>query len=318
MSGQTLTIGLDVGGTKVLGGIVDAHGAVLATVRKASPVADAAATIEVMAQVVAQLRTDSVVEVSGIGVGVAGHVDRTARHVLWAPNLRWRDVALADELERATGLPVIADNDGNVAAWGEFIHGSGSGLTDVTAVTVGTGIGGGIIAGGRLLRGGHGGAAEIGHITFVPEGRLCGCGRHGCWEQYGSGTALVRFAREQASADPVAAQAVLALGNGSVEGIDGVHVTQAALAGDDFARAVLAHQGRILGMGMADLASVLDPQAFIVSGGVSSAGDLLLDSAREAMAAHITGGADRPLPEIRVASLGVDAGLIGAAALARA
>lgn len=312
-----LTIGLDVGGTKVLGGIVDAQGTVLATVRKPSPVADAQATIAVMAQVVDELRAGTQDAIGGIGVGVAGHVDRSARHVLWAPNLRWRDVALADDLERLTSLPVIADNDGNVAAWGEFVHGSGAGMSDVTAVTVGTGIGGGIISDGRLLRGGHGGAAEIGHITFVPEGLLCGCGRYGCWEQYGSGTALVRYAREQASADSAAAAQVLALGNGTVEGLEGVHVTQAALAGDDFARAVLAHQGRILGMGMADLASVLDPQAFIVSGGVSTAGDLLLDSAREALAAHITGGADRPLPQIRVASLGVDAGLIGAAALAR-
>jgi glucokinase len=237
--------------------------------------------------------------------------------VLWAPNLQWSRVEVREILEASLGITVIAENDANAAAWGEFVFGAGADVDDLTVVTVGTGIGGGVIVGGAMLRGATGGAAEIGHITVVPGGRQCGCGRLGCWEQYGSGSALVRQARELVAERRDEATILLALGDGTPEGVQGVHVTQAALAGDPVAIDAFRICGEWLGTGLADLTAVLDPAAFVISGGVSEAGDLLLAPARATLAAQMPGGDLRPVPEIRVASLGNDAGLIGAADIAR-
>jgi glucokinase len=168
-----------------------------------------------------------------------------------------------------------------------------------------------------MLRGATGGAAEIGHITVVPGGRQCGCGRLGCWEQYGSGTALVRQARELAAERPAESSLLRSLGDGTPDGIEGLHVTQAAIAGDPVAVEAFRICGEWLGTGLADLTAVLDPAAFVISGGVSEAGDLLLDPARTRLAEQMPGGDLRPMPQIRVASLGNDAGLIGSADIAR-
>jgi glucokinase len=255
--------------------------------------------------------------VVAVGLGIAGQVENTRSTVLWAPNLQWSRVEVRAILEAALGLPVIAENDANSAAWGEFVFGAGADVDDLTVVTVGTGIGGGVIVDGTMLRGATGGAAEIGHITVVPGGRQCGCGRLGCWEQYASGTALVRQARELAAEQPAHASLLLSLGDGTPEGIVGTHVTEAAIGGDPVAIEAFRICGEWLGMGLADLTAVLDPAAFVISGGVSDAGDLLLAPARAVLAAQMPGGDLRPMPEIRVASLGNDAGLIGAADIAR-
>jgi glucokinase len=214
-------------------------------------------------------------------------------------------------------LPVVVENDENAAAWGEFAFGSGKDVEHLVMVTVGTGVGGGIVHDGALLRGAAGVAAEIGHLRVVPGGRLCGCGNRGCWEQYASGTALVRDARAAARDDPALAAAVIELAGGDPEQITGPQITQLATQGDQFAIARVDELARWLGEGMATLAAVLDPAVFVVGGGVAEAGDLLLDRIRQHFAAQLTGRTHRPEIQVRQASLGNDAGLIGAADLAR-
>ncbi len=195
-----LTVGVDVGGTKIAAGVVDESGKILARARRESPATDTAAIESTIAEMVGDFVADH--EVDAVGVGAAGFVDAARSTVMFAANLAWRDEPLKAELERLTGLPVVVENDANAAAWGEFAFGAGSDADDQLLVTVGTGIGGGIVLAGELYRGAFGVAAEIGHLRVVPEGRACPCGNLGCWEQYASGTALVRDVRTRAVAEP--------------------------------------------------------------------------------------------------------------------
>lgn len=314
---MALTIGVDVGGTKILAGTVTEDGVIASTARRPTSRHDAAEVLDQVADVVAELVAGSEEPIAGVGVGVAGLVDANRSHVYFAPNLRWSQVPVRDVLQDATGLPVVVENDGSIAAWGEYRFGAGRGTEDMVLVTVGTGIGGGIVLGGRLFRGAHGAAGEIGHINSVPDGRACGCGRGGCWEQYASGNALVREARERAAERRSEAGLLLSLGDGTPEGVQGPEVTEAALAGDPVAREAFERVGVWLGRGLADLAAVLDPEVFVIGGGVSESGDLLLASARTTLAEKLIGQRERPAPEVRVAELANSAGVVGAADLAR-
>ena len=309
------TIGVDVGGTKIAAGVVSDSGEILAELRTESP-ADSVAEIEAtIASLVAQLQADH--EVSAVGVGAAGFIDNSRSRVLFSPNLAWKDLDLRSDLERLTGLPVVVENDANAAAWGEFTFGAGADAEDLLLVTVGTGVGGGIVMDGELVRGGFGVAAEIGHIRLVRGGIECGCGLLGCLESYGSGTALVRQTKEAVAADRAGAASLLERAGGDVEKITGPMVTEAAQAGERFAVARLVELGTWLGEGIASLASVLDPGVITLGGGVSAAGDLLLEPTRASYLANLTGRGHRPEAEFRLAQLGNKAGMIGAADLAR-
>ncbi|MGZ4436327.1 MAG: ROK family glucokinase [Nocardioidaceae bacterium] len=310
-----LTVGIDIGGTKIAGGVVDEQGRILATARRESPATDSGAIERGVADLVAELRGSHQIE--GVGVGAAGFIDAARSTVLFAPNLAWRDEPLKTDLEKGIGLPVVIENDANAAAWGEFTFGAGADVSDLLLVTVGTGVGGGIVLNGELHRGAFGVAAEIGHIRVVPNGRLCGCGNRGCWEQYASGTALVRDAREQAAQGSLIARTLLDRAEGSVEKITGPLITEAAKDGDAFAIEQLASLGQWLGEGIATLTAVLDPAVVVIGGGVSEAGDLLLDPIRAHFRANLTGRNYRPQLQIRAAELGNTAGMIGAADLAR-
>lgn len=312
-----VTIGVDIGGTKIAAGVVDGSGNILATARRPTPRHDSGAVLNDVADVVNELQAGVDGSIVGVGVGVAGGVDQSRSMVYFAPNLAWSQVPVRAVLEAATQLPVVVENDGAAAAWAETRFGAGVGLDHVVMVTVGTGIGGGIVVDGHVMRGAHGVAAEIGHLNAVPDGRLCGCGRHGCWEQYASGNALVREARELASERRHEAGALLALGDGTPEGVQGSHITQAAQMGDPVAVEAFANVGTWLGRGLADLTAIVDPDAFVIGGGVSEAGDLLLASARRTLTEKVFGGNYRPLPQLLVAQLGNDAGIVGAADLAR-
>ena len=312
-----LSIGVDVGGTKILAGAVAEDGSIKATARRPTPRHDAEAVLTQVADVVAELRDGTDEAIDGVGVGIAGVVDAERSRVYFAPNLRWSQVPARALLEASTGLPVVVENDGNIAAWGEYRFGAGRGTSDMVLVTVGTGIGGGIVIDGRLFRGAHGAAGEIGHINAVPDGRACGCGRGGCWEQYASGNALVREARELAAERRSEAGLLLSLGDGTPEGVQGPEVTQAALAGDPIAREAFARVGTWLGRGLADLAAVLDPEVFVIGGGVSESGDLLLASARSTLNDKLIGQQNRPAPLVRAAELANSAGIVGAADLVR-
>ena len=237
--------------------------------------------------------------------------------VLFAPNLAWRDLDLKADLERTLGLPVVVENDANAAAWGEFQYGAGHDVDDLLLVTVGTGVGGGVVLDGSLYRGAFGVGAEIGHMRVVPDGVRCGCGNRGCFEMYASGSALVREARTAARSGSLLAADLVDRAGGDVDAITGPLITEAARAGDPFALEQLDNLGRWLGEGIASLAAVLDPAVVVIGGGVSAADDLLLDPARHAFATQLTGRGHRPMLEIRKARLGNRAGLIGAADLTR-
>ncbi len=199
---MTLTIGVDVGGTKVAGGVVDEHGKVLATNRRDTPAEDPAGTRDTIVDVAAELARQYPAA-TAVGIGAAAWIDAAGSTVLFAPNLAWRDEPLRDYVTKAVGLPTVLENDANVAAWAEFRFGAARHADDsMVMITVGTGIGGGIVLNGELWRGANGIAGELGHIQSVPDGHPCGCGRLGCLEQYASGNALVRFARAGARQEP--------------------------------------------------------------------------------------------------------------------
>jgi glucokinase len=309
-----LTIGVDVGGTKIAGGLVDERGQVLAHERVESPATDPPAIVRRIADLVALLGDGR--DVEAVGVSAAGFVDKQRATVVFAPNLAWRNEPLRDHLQEVIGLPVVVENDANAAAWGEFTFGAGTHVQDLLMVTVGTGVGGGIVVDGELMRGGFGMGAEIGHIRLVPDGVRCGCGNLGCLESYGSGSALVRTTRERVRTSPVTAANLLERAGGDPDRIDGPLITAAAKDGDLIAREQLAEVGTALGVGVASLVAVLDPNLVVVGGGVSEAGDLLLDPLRNAFASHVSGRGYRPLAEVH-RSLLDNPGLIGAADLAR-
>ena len=312
---MALALGIDVGGTKVAAGVVDEDGTILARVRCPTPSASPDDVEHTIADVVTELRKDH--DVSLVGIGAAGYIDAEGSTVLFAPNLAWRHEPLRKEVSALIGLPVTVENDANAMAWGEYRFGAGAGEDNLVCVTVGTGIGGGIVLNGKLFRGRHGIAAEFGHTQVVPDGRRCGCGLRGCWEQYCSGRALLHEAREIADVDKQFGARLLELGGGRPEGIHAEHVTQAAREGDHAALACFEEIGRSLGQGLADMCAVLDPGRIVVGGGVADAGDLLLDPARAVFVTQLTGSGHRPVPEIVLAALGNDAGLVGAADLAR-
>ncbi|MCA2226851.1 ROK family glucokinase [Nonomuraea aurantiaca] len=307
-----LTIGVDIGGTKVAAGVVNDDGEVIAHALKPTPADQPEQVAATVAEVVRELAQGR--EIEAVGVGAAGFVDETRSVVRFAPNLAWREEPLQKKISGLVGLPVVIENDANAMAWGETKFGAGRGQSHVVCITVGTGIGGGLVFDGKLFRGHWGMGAELGHMQVVPEGRLCGCGQLGCWEQYASGNALVIEARQISTAQPERAQILLGLAGGKIEGEE---VTEAAKLGDEASLAAFASLADWLGQGMADLAAILDPGCFIVGGGVSRAADLFLDRARETFARQLTGRGHRPLAEIRLAELGAAAGVVGAADLAR-
>jgi glucokinase len=301
--------GIDIGGTKVAGLRVAEDGTVLDRRERPTPADDVAATVETVSELAAELAGAGG---EAIGVGAAGMVDFAAGVLRYAPNLAWSEVPIRDLLSERTGLPCVVDNDANVAAWGEYRFGAASGYRHVLAVTVGTGIGGGIVADGKLFRGAHGFAAEIGHIIVEPDGPPCGCGNRGCWEQVASGRALDRLARAEVGRDPAGRIAALV---GGAEA-SGRHVSEAARQGDPAATGIFAIVGRRLGEGIAGLVNVLDPEVVIVGGGVAEEGAVLLEPARAAFLEAVEAPEHRPQVPILAATLGNDAGAIGAAALA--
>ncbi|MFI7605068.1 ROK family glucokinase [Micromonospora sp. NPDC049366] len=313
---MTLTIGVDVGGTKVAGGVVDDTGTVLVQTRRDTPADDVAKTRDVITDLVSELAAGRTIE--AVGIGAAGWIDASRSIVQFAPNLAWRDEPLRDYVSNQVGLPVIVENDGNVAAWAEFRYGAAREADDsMVMFTIGTGVGGGIVLGGELVRGAHGIAAELGHMLTVPDGHQCGCGRLGCIEQYASGSALVRFARAAARQEPQRAAALLELAGGEAEAITGPMVTAAAKGGDPVSAEAFAQVGRWLGTSLADMAQMLDPQVLVVGGGVIDAGDLLMGPARRSYTESLAQRSRLPVAEIRPAQLGNRAGVIGAADLAR-
>lgn len=309
-----LTIGVDVGGTKIAAGVVDDNGTILARTRVPTP-ADPQWAVGAIADAIQELQAQH--EVTAVGIGAPGYVNAERSTVLMAPNIDWENEPLKQRVEDTVHLPTVVENDANSAAWGEFRFGAASEHEDMVMVTVGTGLGGGIVIKGRMHRGSFGVAGEIGHMKVVPDGLPCGCGTRGCWEQYASGRALRRYGREFAAADPVRGKRLLELNEGVADTITGSQITQAAGEGDPMALEAYDTLADWLGRGLADLAALFDPSVFVLGGGVSDSGNLLLDPVAKAFAKHLVGGVHRPRAEVVLASLGSSAGIIGAADLAR-
>jgi len=266
--------------------------------------------------VVADLRSRH--RVVAVGIGAAGWVDNAQAVVAFSPHLAWRAEPLRDRLSARIDLPLIVDNDANAAAWAEYRFGAGRGSSVMVCITLGTGIGGGLVINGQLFRGTYGMAGEWGHMVTVPGGHRCECGNRGCWEQYASGNALVREARELARTNSPLAYRLLELaGDGDVAAITGPSVTAAAVAGEPTAIELFTDVGTWLGQGIANLAAALDPDLFVIGGGVSAAGDLLLRPAQLSFSRTLTGRGFRPEARLAIAHFRNDAGLIGAADLAR-
>ncbi|WP_138316255.1 ROK family glucokinase [Rhodoluna limnophila] len=308
------SIGIDIGGTKIAGALVDESGQIVNELRVPTPVEDPAALVDAVVGVISELRNGH--EVLGAGVAMAGFIDAAQSAVIYGTNFGWKNYPLKAEIEAKLDIPVIIENDANAAAWAEYRFGAGKGFQHMVMLTLGTGVGGAVIVDGRMLRGGFGVAGELGHMRVVPNGVECGCGQRGCIESYASGTALVRTARELvASGDPLGAR----LGELAEQAgeLTGVQVYEAILEGDAGARKLLADVGSWTGQAIASLSAILDPQIVVIGGGVSAAGELLLGSIRDAYRKHMPAAGFRPELKIVTAEFVNDAGVVGAADLAR-
>jgi glucokinase len=314
---QLPALGIDIGGTKVAGGVVAPDGSILDTARRATPGKSVSATEDAIAAVVDELAERHGGPLVGVGVGAAGWFDRTGDTVLFSPHLAWRNQALRKDLGARLRRPLWVGNDADAAAWAEYRYGAARGSILMLMITLGTGIGGGMVIDGRLQRGAHGVVGEWGHMRVVPDGRLCPCGNRGCWEQYASGNALGHTAREVALKSPAAAAHLLDRVGGDVQRITGEVVARAAADGDPLAGELLAEVGTWLGQGIADLAAVLDPEVVVIGGGVSVLGETVLGPARERLERALPGRGFRPGPRVVAAELGAQAGLVGAADLVR-
>ena len=310
-----VAIGLDLGGTKCLGLAVGPDGEVLAEHRVPTPSHGGEPLLDAMAAVARDVAAAAGDEPGSVGVGAPGLVD-AAGVLRFAPNLRSAiGLPIADGLSRRLGVPVQVDNDVTSAAFGEWTAGAAKGVDDVLLVALGTGIGGGLVVGGRLARGANGYAGEIGHMVVDPNGPPCPCGQRGCWERFASGSGLGRLAREAAEAG--LAPEVVARAGGQADRVRGEHVTDAAEAGDEGAVAILCTFAWWLALGLANLTNVFDPARIVVGGGLVDDARLWLEPTREAYANLVLGASVRPAVPIVPAQLGARAGAVGAALAGR-
>jgi glucokinase len=312
-SGAAPTFGVDLGGTNLRVALVDRDGCVVAHRREPTP-----ATLDAIVAAIAA-RVSEVghgrPHAGAVGVGAAGMIDADGV-VRYAPNLPvFVEVPLRALLADATRMAVVVDNDANVAALAELTHGAGRGHSNLLLVTLGTGVGGGVVIDGEVFRGAHGFGAEVGHFQVDPEGPLCACGERGHWEAVASGNRLGVLGRIRAAEG--AAPSVLALAGGDPDAVTGVQVGDAAQAGAPDAVAIVREYAEHVAVGLVGLANILDPEIILVSGGLVELGDVLLEPIREWFEGHIEGAAHRTAVEIRPAALGEDAGVVGAAILAR-
>jgi glucokinase len=307
-------IGIDIGGTKIAGALVDESGNILRELRVPTPAHDPKALTQAVADLINQLAQGE--QVLGAGIAAAGFIDAEQSNIVYAPNLSWRNEPFKANVEALVDIPVILENDANAAGWAEYRFGAGKGYKHMVMLTIGTGVGGAVITDSRMLRGGFGIAGELGHLRVVPEGRGCGCGQRGCLESYGSGSALLRSAKElAASGDPLGQRLrELEAEKGQLTGLE---VYAAIVEHDPGALQILRELGSWIGQAIASLVAVLDPEIVVIGGGVSAAGDLLLDPIREAFLEHLPARGFRPELKIAVAEFVNDAGVVGAADLVR-
>lgn len=292
-------LGVDIGGTKIAGAVVNDGGEILASAHRGTAADDPGEIIAAVCEIAQELAQHTTV--ATIGVAAAAFMDRLRERVYFAPNIAWADFPLKAELEKALKRPVRLENDANAAGWAEFRFGAARDANSMIMLTMGTGVGGAIIDDGVLMLGGFGSAGELGHIVIEPNGLQCGCGNRGCLEQYASGTALMRLARER-------------LGRADLSSAD---LAELLTGGDPAAHEVFMEVCDSMGRGIASLVAVTDPETVVIGGGVAKAGVALGDLIQERFLAHYPAAKRKPVASVVVATLGNEAGVVGAADLAR-
>jgi glucokinase len=305
------TIGVDLGGTKMAVGVVDSEQHIHYEGKESSIGLSEDKLVEDLGRELEEAK-QARPDVLSAGLGIPATIDHDRGVAIQAVNLEISDVPLRDLMQERIGLPVFLDNDANMAALAEYLYGAGRGAQNMVLLTIGTGIGGGLILGGEVYRGSTGGAAELGHIVIREDGLPCqgNCPNHGCVETYASGTALAREGKAAAEREPGSA-----LGKALAEGpILGRTVTDLAVNGDALATEVVADAGRHLGVALASLANIFDPDVIVIGGGVAAAGELLIGPAREELQSRALDPMNGT--PVKLAELGPDAGMIGAAAMA--
>jgi glucokinase len=316
INSSALTIGIDIGGTKVLGGVVDSTGKIIDSARRPTPVAGGKELVATIIDLVKEFQGKH--EIAGIGISVAALISKDQGTIVGAPNIaNLSQLNFVSEIKKVFNLPVIAENDANAAMWAEYKFGNAQGLNPVMFFIIGTGMGGGLVIDGKLFRGANGIGAEFGHMIVQPNGVRCGCGAYGCIEQYASGSALMRYAKEGIAANPTKGQELLDLCGLDEVNLTGSALTEAAKKGNEMALAAFNKQADWLGSACASYTLLLDPQAIVVGGGVVDAGELFLTPVRSAMEKYMPFAGTHLLPKIIAAKFGNDAGLIGAADLVR-
>ncbi|SIS20744.1 ROK family protein [Williamsia sterculiae] len=317
---SALTIGVDIGGTSIRAAVVDEQGRILDQVRAQTPTT-VRSLERCLDRVVFELASRR--PVAGVGLAVAGFLTPDRQIVQFAPHLPWRDAAVAAEMTERIGMAVFCEHDANAAALAEYRFGAAARGHNTVVLAIGTGLGAGFLQDGSLYRGSFGVAPEVGHLLVVPNGRPCSCGKFGCWERYCSGTALVDTVVElvvDGAMDGSGPNRVSQLARDIADdpgSVTGRRVAAAANDGDPIALAAYADFARWLGLGLAMIGDIFDPDLIVLAGGVGAASGLYLDEAREHYAALVTGTGYRRLARIRATQLGESAGIIGAAETAR-
>jgi glucokinase len=313
IKGSDLTIGIDIGGTKISVGVVDSSGNLIDSSRCSTPTEGGKELISSVINLIKEFNKKY--EIKGIGISIAALISSDYGTIVGAPNIaNLSKLNFVNEIKVEFELPIIIENDANAAMWAEFKFGNAKGLNPVMFFIIGTGVGGGLVIDGKLFKGANGIGAEFGHMCVVPDGLLCGCGSKGCLEQYASGGALIRYANEALLANPDKSEEVLSFGEGK---LSGTALTKAAKAGNELALAAFSKQADWLGLACASYSLIIDPQAIIIGGGVVDAGELFLAPVRAAMRKYMPFAESHVPPKIIAAKFGNDAGLIGAADLVR-
>lgn len=308
------SVGIDIGGTKIAGVLLDAHDQVLASEKVPTPASDSEALLNAVVEMVQKLASGK--QIAAVGVAAAGFIDARQSEVIYSPNLSWRNEPLKAKLEGILGLPVVIENDANAAGWAEYRFGAGRGTKNMVMLTLGTGVGGAIIADGKLYRGGFGIGAEFGHLRFIPDGRPCGCGQRGCLEQYASGTALLASAKALASSNSPEGSYLRKL-SADATALTGQQVYQAIQDSDPGALGLVEELATNLGKALASVVALLDPELVVIGGGLSVLGEVLLAPTHRSYLENLPAVGYRPELRLVTAELVNDAGSVGAADLAR-
>jgi glucokinase len=311
------SLGIDIGGTKVAAGVVDEFGDILFEMKEPTPQGNAAQIDELVAKMYKACKESYPID--AIGISAAGFVSSDRKTVAFSPNIpEWVEYPLANNISKLINgeKMVVVENDANCAGWAEYQFGAAKGKDDMIMLTLGTGLGGAIVSNGRLLRGHNGAAGELGHVRVVPHGQYCGCGLRGCWEQYVSGTAMMKHARSRVTIEPESAKLLLKLAENDINNITGELVTEAAHLGDELSIEMIKTVGGWVGEGLGAMVSALDPEVIIIGGGMVGAGELLLNSIKSSFRSHLFGRGHRSDPEVLYAKFGNNSGIIGAAGLA--